>query len=433
MTEIVSEIDSYLKRLFPICRSITGPGNRETLRILQELIPLTIYEIPSGTTVYDWTVPDEWSITDAWIATADGKRIVDFKDNNLHVVGYSEPVNGLFSWEDIASHLHIHPRIPDAIPYRTSYYYRTWGFCVTQAQYQELEQLKGPFEVVIDSELRPGSLSYGELLIPGRYSREVLLSTYICHPSMANDNLSGMVLTAFLARELMNRGGLNYNYRIIFVPETIGAIAYCAVNEPMMKQILQGFVITCVGGPGQYGYKQSFNPHHSINKVIEQVFKEEGIDYIVYPFDIHGSDERQYSSLGLRMNIASITKDRYYEYPYYHTSLDNMNFIQPESISRTLDIYLKVLLKLDNEKFYKNLYPNCEIMLSKHGLYPLTGGGQTPIVNGRDELDLILWLLFLSDGLTGIYQIANQLDIEESLIISIAQKLNNAGILEHIT
>ena len=322
MTDLAVEINTYLKRLFPICRSITGNGNRETLRILQEIVPLTVYEIPSGTKVYDWMIPDEWNIRDAWIKDSTGKKIIDFQNSNLHVVNYSVPVHNRMNLVELNEHLHFRDDLPSAIPYRTSYYNENWGFCLSHNDYKRYFNRKDIYEVFIDSKLKKGSLSIGELLIKGRSNKEYLISTYICHPSLANDNLSGFVLTAFLARELLIRE-LNFSYRIIFVPETIGAISYCANNEEAMKKIMAGFVVSSVGGPGRFGYRQSWQEGHFINSMIEKTFDENGIDnFKIYPFDVHGSDERQYSSQGFGINIASITKDKYYDYDYYHTSLD---------------------------------------------------------------------------------------------------------------
>jgi aminopeptidase-like protein/spore coat polysaccharide biosynthesis protein SpsF (cytidylyltransferase family) len=430
--DAIAELDSYLQRLFPLCRSITGNPNRETLRILQELIPLTIYEVPSGTAVYDWTIPDEWNIQDAYIADATGQRIIDFQASNLHVVSYSTPVHSNFTWQALQSHLHCHPTLPEAIPYRTSYYQRDWGFCVTHAQYRGLEQHGGPFEIVIDATLEPGSLTYGELLLPGQSKQKILLSCYICHPSMANDSLSGVLLTAFLARELMARANRRYSYRIVFVPETIGAIAYCANNEKAMKQIDLGLVITTVGGPGKFGYKQSYNPDHAINRLIEEVFNEAEEDFITYPFDIHGSDERQYSSQGFRINVATISRDRYYEYPQYHSSLDNLELVTAKQIQETLILYRLLLNKLEARRIYRNCIPHCEVMLSRHDLYPVTGGAQRPELGGQSELDLILWLLFLCDGKLDIVTIACRLDVSEDVLINIADKLVGKGVLETV-
>lgn len=431
-SSVTEELDAYLKRLFPLCRSITGEPNRQTLHTLQEIIPLTIHEVPTGTAVYDWTIPDEWAIRDAWIADASGSRIVDFQASNLHVVSYSEPVNTVMDWTQLQPHLHRHPDLPDAIPYRTSYYKRDWGFCVTHAQYAELEQHPGPLMVVIDSELKPGSLSYGEYLIPGRSSQEILLSCYICHPSMANDSLSGVLLTAFLARYIAGLKDRHWSYRIVFVPETIGAVAYCARNEAAMQQIDLGLVITTVGGPGRFGYKQSFDPAHPINAMIEAVLTEAGVEFITYPFDIHGSDERQYSSQGFRINVATISRDRYYEYPYYHSSLDDLQFVTAQQITETLALYVRLIDKLEARRVYRNRIPHGEVMLSRHDLYPATGGAQLPELGGRSELDLILWLLFLCDGRLSLDDIAGQLGIAPERLAVVAESMTTKGVLERV-
>ncbi len=430
MNDLTKEIDTYLERLFPVTRSITGAGVRQTLQILQEIIPLKLIEYPSGTPVYDWIIPDEWLIRDAWIKTGDGKKVIDFKQCNIHVVSYSEPVNTKIDFSELKQHLHYLEDLPDGIPYRTSYYNRGWGFCVNKAQYETLAQSEGPYEVYIDSEFKTdGSLTIGEMLIPGTSKHEILISTYICHPSLANDNLSGTIMTTYLVRELLKKRKLNYSYRIVFVPETIGAITYCALNEQVMKKIDTGIVVTTVGGTGRFGYKQSFDNKHEINLLIEQVFREENEDFIVYPFDIHGSDERQYSSQGFRINTASITKDKYYEYPYYHTSLDNLDYVKAENIERSLSLYLKLIEKIDKNIIYKNLMPNCEVMLSKHSLYPETGGALLPGVD-VSALDIRLWLLFLCDGETSLYQISKKLKIPIEQLYMEAEVLAEKKILK---
>jgi len=430
---VSAELQHWLERLFPLTRSLTGEGNRATLRALQELVPLTIREVPSGTRVYDWTIPDEWSIRDAYIAGRDGRRIVDFHASNLHVVSYSEPVRGRFDWSALEPHVFTHPSLSDAIPYRTSYYRRTWGFCATRAQYDALAADGGPFDVCIDSTLAPGSLSYGELLIPGRSSREVLVSSYICHPSMANDSLSGVLLSAFLAREIAARPARECTYRFVFVPETIGAIAYCALNEAAMKRIDMALVVTTVGGRGPCGYKQSFDPAHPLNAMIEDVFAEAGItSFARYPFDIHGSDERQYSSQGFRINTATISRDRYYEYPEYHSSLDNLSFVTGEQIAGTLDLYRRLIDRIESRRVFRSRVPHCEVMLGKHDLYPAAGGALRPIAGGRTELDLILWTLFLSDGTLAVSEIARRLAVPEAAIAETVARLEAKGVLERV-
>lgn len=432
MSELKDDLDVYLRRLFPLCRSLTGEANRQTLRILNEIAPITIHEVPSGKQVYDWVVPDEWNIRDAWIADPQGRRVVDFQSSNLHVVGHSEPVDLRLDWDALKSHLHIHEDLPDAIPYRTTYYRRNWGFCLTHAQHAELEGIGGPFEVVIDAGLRPGSLTYGECLLPGRSAQEVLISCYICHPSMANDSLSGVILAAFLARHLFTRPQLNYSYRIVFVPETLGAIACCAANEQAMKNIDVGLVITTAGGPGKFGYKQSRDPAHPINRLVEEVFHEAGEEFITYPFDIHGSDERQYSSQGFGINCTTISKDRYYEYPEYHSSLDNLDFVSAANLENSFGLYVRLIDKLEARRIYRSLVPNGEVMLSRHNLYPAVGGAQRPQMGGRTELDLILWVLFLSDGRRSTDDIARWLGVAVEEVETIVATLAGKEVLAHV-
>ena len=424
------EIDGYLKRLFPITRSITGEGNRETLKILQEIIPLDILEYPTGQQVYDWIIPKEWNIKDAWIKNSQGEKIVDFQASNLHVVSYSTPIHTKVRFEELKEHLHYIEDLPDAIPYRTSYYNESWGFCLSYTQFAALNsQPDEEYEVFIDSELKDGSMSIGELLIKGKSKKEYLLSCYICHPSMANDSLSGVITTAFIARELLQmQDELEHSYRIVFVPETIGAIAYCANNEKAIKDIDNGLVITTCGGQGAYGYKQSWDKDNFINHMIEDVFKENSLDFITYPFDIHGSDERQYSSQGFKINCATISKDRYYEYAYYHTSLDNLDFVTAENLNQTLNLYLQLIEKMDKNMVYKNLYPNCEVMLSKHDLYPKTGGAILPNSN-VSALDIILWLLYYCDGSMDLYEISKKLKVGIGLVYAEAKQLEDKKII----
>jgi aminopeptidase-like protein len=432
MINLEKEIDLYLKRLFPITRSITGNGNRETLKILQELIPLDILEYPTGQKVYDWTIPKEWNIKDAWIKNSKGEKIIKFKNSNLHVVSYSISINKKIKFNELKNNLHYLENSPDAIPYRTSYYNESWGFCLSYNQYQELFNDDEEYEVFIDSELSDGGMSLGELIIKGKSKKEYLLSCYICHPSMANDSLSGVITTAFIAKELLKiQDTLEYGYRIVFVPETIGAIAYCANNEKAIKGIKNGLVITTCGGLGDFGYKQSWQQDNFINSMIEDVFKQNNVKFITYPFDIHGSDERQYSSQGFKINCATISKDRYYEYDYYHTSLDGLDFVKPENLNKTLDLYLQLIAKMDKNTVYKNLQPHCEVMLSKYDLYPKSGGAILPNSN-VSVLDIILWLLYYCDGSINLYEISKELKIDISLVYKEAKQLENKKILERV-
>jgi aminopeptidase-like protein len=429
------EIDKYLKKLFPITRSITGEGNRKTLKILQEIIPLEIKEYPTGQKVYDWEIPKEWNIQDGWIKDSLGNKIIDFKKNNLHIVSYSQPIYKKLKLQELKEHLHYLKNLSDAIPYRTSYYNENWGFCLSYDDYQKyFENLDDneEFEVFIDSKFKNGSLTIGELLIEGRSKKEYLISCYICHPSMANDSLSGVIATTFIARELLKiKDKLEHSYRIIFLPETIGAIAYLANNEEQMKKIETGLVITTCGGPGTFGYKASLNEKHWINQMVEDIFEKNNINYIKYPFDVHGSDERQYSSQGFRINCVTITKDKYYEYDFYHTSLDNLNFVKPTAIKKSVDLYLELLNLMDKNIYYKNNYPNGEVMLSKHDLYPKTGGALLPNKN-ISALSIILESLFYFDGTIGLYEMSKKLNINIDLIYKALRKLENKGILQRV-
>jgi len=431
VNDIVAEIDFYLSRLFPIVRSLTGEGNRTTLRILQEIAPISIKEYPSRKKVYDWVVPEEWNINDGWIRNSEGEKIVDFQKSNLHVVSYSMPIHKTLSYCELIEHIHYRKDVPSAIPYRTSYYEDNWGFCISYKDFKKYFNKQETYEVYIDSEKKKGSLTCGEILLNGTSKQEYLISTYICHPSLANDNLTGPILTAFLSRELLDRN-LNYSYRILFAPETIGAITYCAYNESDMKKIDCGLVITTCGGPGPFGYKQSWDKHHSINQIITKTFESRDIEYREYPFDINGSDERQFSSQGFRINVASVTKDKYYEYEEYHTSLDNLQFVKAEYIYQSLMIYLEIIGELDKNIVFENMNPNCEVMLSRHNLYPAIGGYQNPIIHKNNERDIVLWLLFLCDGKMNLFEIAQHINVSLEVLYNTAIELEAKGIIRRI-
>ena len=423
-----NKINYYLEKLFPINRSLTGIGNRKTLKIIQKIVPIKIKEIKSGTKVYDWIVPEEWDINDAYIKDANGNRLISFKENNLHVMGYSKKFEGIMNWRELNLKLITANIDKDSIPYRTSYYKKDWSFCVSQNQYDLIKKSKGPFKVKIDSTHKKGSMSYGEYVIKGKSKKEILISCYICHPSMANDSLSGVILCAFLAAKILKKK-TNWSYRVVFVPETIGAIAYCNKNENIMKQIDTALVITTVGGPGKFGYKKSWDENHKINSEIEKVFLENKINFINYPFDVKGSDERQYSSLGFRINAATITKDKYYEYKQYHTSNDNLKFVNADFINESLKIYLKLINKIEKWEIYKSTNMYCEPMLSKRNLYNNIGGSY---VNEKNKLYIISWVLFLSDGILTINQISSKLKVKKNIIKKISEQLVNIGLLSKV-
>lgn len=430
------ESDELFQYLFPITRSITGNGFRESIGIIKEKIPdLQIHEIPSGTKVYDWTIPKEWNIRDAYIGDKTGRRIVAFKKCNVHVMSYSIPVNKKMKFSELKNHLHTLPDLPDAIPYRTSYYKENWGFCLSHNQFNELDE-NTEYEVYIDSDLQDGSLTYADVVIGGEQDgKEYILSTYLCHPSLANDNLSGPILTTLLYNELKNKKLLN-KYRFIFIPETIGAIAYLRQNEAAMKNSAGGFVITTVAGPGTLGYKETFLGNHYIDRLVRETFRENGIEFKQYPFVPDGSDERQYSSPGFRIPVGTICKDKYYEYKYYHTSLDNLDFVKSEYLLETLEIYLSVIEKIEIDAVYLSKNPNCEVQLGKRGLYPETGGAINQSAAGNTqkrytEIDVITWFLFLADGENSLLDMSEKTGISMSDFKNIAMTLEQKGLVEY--
>jgi aminopeptidase-like protein len=442
----LAHADALFHRLFPICRSITGEGVRQTLAILGEYTHFSVNEVPSGTVCYDWIVPDEWNVRDAYVADSTGKRVIDFRANNLHLVSYSAPVDIVLSFADLVPHLHTLPNLPNAIPYRTSYYNRTWGFCLTHEQFQRLDR-KETYRVVVDTTLAPGSLTYGEARLPGRSGQEYLISTYVCHPSLGNDNLSGVVLWTMLLQELRQRS-LRHSYRFIIAPETIGALAYIASHEEEIKKLAGGLIVTTVAGPGQFGYKCTWRGDHMIDRSVRLTFDELKLDYIEYPFDVNGSDERQYSSPGLRVPVGTICKDKYYEYAYYHTSLDNLDFINASNLVETLKLYLLTIEKLEQNRTYRSQNPIGEPMLGKRGLYPKVGGAirqmaaEPPTAHAErgyqvdvgslqygNELDAIRWLMFYSDGQTPLLDITEKTGLPMRQLSEVAQKLIQNGLL----
>ncbi|KAF6246729.1 peptidase M28 [Nitrosopumilus sp. b3] len=447
--EITKNVEKLFKELFPICRSITGNGVRKSLKILNHVTEFTVKEIPSKTQCYDWIIPDEWNITDAYIEDEEGKRIIDFQKNNLHVMNYSIPIDKWMSYEELKKHLHTLQNLPDAIPYRTTYYKRDWGFCLAFNDFCKLDKQK-KYHAVINSSLELGSLTYGEYNIMGNSGKEFIFSSYCCHPSLANDNMSGMILWIILLKILKSLK-LKHSYRFALVPETIGAIAYLAKNEEMMSKVDGGFVLTCVGGPSKFSYKETFLENCFIDKIVDESFKESNVDYIRYPFDINGSDESHFSAPYFRIPIGTICKDKYYEFDYYHTSLDNLNFIKSKSIVDTLKIYLKIISKLEKIEIIKNkdnfkikkaknktltsLNPFCEPMLSKRNLYPSTGGqiAQKAVnfsknhhsreyevdENNRHSglmIDALSWLMFYADGINTIEDISKRSGLKKELL-----------------
>jgi aminopeptidase-like protein len=389
------------ERLYPICRSLTGEGVRQTLGILSERIPLTVREVPTGTEVLDWTVPREWNVRDAWIDGPDGRRVVDFQDSNLHLMGYSAPLRRRMQLAELREHLHSLPDHPEWIPYRTSYWQETWGFCV---QHSLLESLpEGDYDVVVDTTLEDGSLTYGELLLPGRSEEEVLFSTHVCHPSLANDNLSGIAVATRLAEVLAGRSR-RYSYRFLFVPGTVGPISWLARNEEDVHRIRAGLVLTLLGRPGGFVYKRSRRGQAEIDAVAAHVLGESGE---LRDFDPYGYDERQYCSPGFDLPVGRLTRTPHGEFPEYHTSADDLASIDSESLAGAVDTVLAMVDVLEGNQAYVNQNPKGEPQLGKRGLYASLGGGSD---KRRRELAL-LWVLNLSDGEHSLLDVAERSDL----------------------
>lgn len=406
-------------RLFPICRSITGDGVRETLGAIGEGIPLEVHEVPSGEQVLDWTVPDEWNIHDAYIATSAGERVVDFRESNLHVVGYSEPVRSEMTLEELRPHLHVHPEQRDWVPYRTSYYSRTWGFCLSQRRLDELAD--GTYEVVVDSTLAPGSLTYGECFVRGATEDEVLLSTHVCHPSLANDNVSGIVLLAELGAALAAIPR-RLSYRLLFVPGTIGAISWLARNEGRIGRVCAGLVVACVGDRGVLTYKRSRRGDALVDRAGAHIVGR--ADGRVLDFVPWGWDERQFNSPGFDLPVGCLTRSLEGEFPEYHSSADDLDLIRPEFLSESMDAALAIVDVLENERTFRNLSPKGEPQLGRRGLYRSVGGPQPSV----DQL-ATLWVLNQSDGSRSLLDIAERSGLRFDAIRDAAERLESAGLL----
>lgn len=408
--------------LYPICRSITGDGLRETLRSLQTYIPVELREVPTGTQVFDWTVPKEWNIRDAYVKDAHGERIIDFQKSNLHVVNYSVPVHRRMPLAELNEHLFSIPVHPEWVPYRTSYYKETWGFCLTEQQRSKLEN--DQYEVFIDSTLKDGSLTYGEYHLPGETRDEVLISAHACHPSLCNDNLSGIAVAVFLAR-FLGSARRRYSYRFLFVPGTIGAITWLARNEDKIPYIKHGLVLTGVGDSGELHYKKSRQSAAKIDRAAAHVLKHSEGLHQVLEFSPYGYDERQYCSPGINLPVGRLSRTPHGTFPEYHTSADNLDFVHAEKLSDALEVCSEIFWVLESDAIYANTNPKCEPQLGKRGLYRMMGGQPDA---GISEMAM-LWVLNQSDGKNSLLDIAERSGMPFKEIQSAAEVLHEHHLL----
>jgi aminopeptidase-like protein len=407
-------------KLFPICRSITGNGFRSSLEIICGIVPeIQVFEVPSGTEVFDWTVPKEWNIRGGWIRSLQGETVIDFKDCNLHVLGYSVPIHKTVSRDELLEHVYTQPEQPDWIPYVTSYYKERWGFCMSENQKQSLTD--AVYEVFIDSSLEAGSLTYGELILPGETEDEIFFSTYLCHPSMANNELSGPCVQTALIQYLKSLSHRRYTYRFVFIPETIGSITYLSRNLQSMQQHMKaGFVLSCVGDERTYSYVSTKYEDTLADRVLDNVLKFHYPGYIRFSFMKRASDERQYGSAGVDLPVCAFCRSKYHEYPEYHTSADNMDLISPEGLQGSYDVMVKVINALENNYFYQ-MKCKCEPQLGKRGLYPTISQKGT-----YEAVRAMQHFIAYADGRNDMIGISNILNIPVDQLIPIKNKL-----LEH--
>ena len=426
MMSIGNEMYALCDRLFPICRSITGNGVRETLRVLQSICPaMTLHEVPTGTQVFDWTVPKEWNIRDAWIKNSKGEKILDFAESNLHVMGYSLPVNKDVSLAELLPLIHTQPDQPDAIPYVTSYYKERYGFCMSQEQKDALQE--DTYHIYIDSELKDGSLTYGEILIPSTEGNkdEIFLSTYVCHPSMANNELSGPAVTIYLTKWLWEKKNRRYNYRIIFIPETIGAITYLSQHLPEMKKnIRAGFNISCVGDDRTYSYVASRYGNTLADKVAKNVLSFRYPEYKRYSFLQRGSDERQYNAPGVDLPVCAVCRSKYVEYPEYHTSKDNMGLISPTGLQGAYEVYRDMIEALEYNHKYK-IQCLGEPQLGKRGLYPTVSQKGC-----YDDIKSMMNFIAYADGSNDLIDVSNRIHTPVKQLIPVIEKLLENHLIE---
>lgn len=419
LEQIGSQMYSWIAGLYPICRSITGNGLRQTLALIGEKLPLQTFEVPTGTEVFDWSVPKEWNVRDAFIADSSGRRIVDFRKSNLHLLNYSIPVHQFMTLEELRPHLHTIPQSPDWIPYRTSYYRETWGFCLSHNQLQTLTEDR--YEVCIDSTLEPGALSYGEFYLPGSTSDEILLSCHICHPSLCNDNLSGLAVAVYLAQKLAEQCNRHHSFRFLFIPGTIGAITWLALNRERVPLIQHGLVLTGLGDSSGFHYKKSRRGNARIDRVAAHVLQHCGEPYRVLDFSPYGYDERQYCSPGFNLPVGCLMRSVHGTFPEYHTSADNLDFVKPAKLAASLQLCWSLIDVLEHDQTFSTQMPFCEPQLGKRGLYRTTGGENLESSNMAK-----LWVMNLADGNQTLLDIAERAGLPFSLVRRSALEL-----LEH--
>jgi aminopeptidase-like protein len=415
------EIFAFAAKIFPICRSITGDGVRQTLREIGLHVKLEVHEVSTGTEIFDWTVPREWNIHDAYIKTLAGDKIIDFAQSNLHVMSYSVPVRKRVSLAELKEHVHTLPEKPDLIPYRTSYYADDWAFCMAHRQLQSLRE--DAYDVVIDSSLKSGSLTYGEYLHKGETDEEFLLSAHVCHPSLANDNCSGVAVLTHLARRMV---GLRtrYSYRFLFAPGTIGAIAWLAANEEQARRIKHGLVVSMIGDGGGPTYKKTRRGNATIDRAMAHVLFHSGLTPIIEDFSPYGYDERQYCSPGFNLPVGLFQRSKYGTVPEYHTSADNLAFVKPEHLLESYAVIVKTIGAIENDAVYRNTRPKCEPQLGKRGLYRRVGGKDIAIQNMA-----MLWVLNFSDGAHSLLDIAERSKLPFEIVLRATRLLEAQGLL----
>lgn len=418
-----SDLHELVTRLYPLCRSITGDGVRQTLAIIDESISLQVHEVPTGTPVFDWIVPREWNIDDAYIKDSSGDRVVDFRASTLHVMSYSVPVAATMTLDELRAHLYSLPEQPDLIPYRTSYYAENWGFCLSDNVLRGL--VEGEYEVRIDSSLTDGHLTYGEHVVPGQIEDEVLVSCHVCHPALANDNLAGIAVAVSLAQRLAATKPW-YTYRFLFIPGTIGSITWLALNQHRVRRIAHGLVLACAGDRGDLTYKHSRQGDAEVDRVVRHVLRRSGRAHKFMDFSPYGYDERQFCSPGFNLPVGSLTRTPHARYPEYHTSADNLDFVSPEAMADTLETCWEVFHVLERNRRYVNRNPHCEPQLGKRGLYGSIGGRS----DTQERQMAMLWVLNLSDGQHTLLDIAERSGMPFDLVAEMAGLLRDAGLVK---